>query len=254
MNFVITPDRSQGSKIDWGMLEPWLVTGEYARIAQTLDQLQRQIPNGNPLFRISQSAARLSLACEHLQLEAHLRQQACIEINQHLHVLAEQLRAIVGLIAAEEAQEPLLEFQGMDFDLGPSNQLRPLREVATEPVLEAQTDPTQDPVLWCKLHRLAYGNLEPVPERKLEPQPSPSSAIFSVTCLGSFRMFYQEQPVTGWNGQKGLMILKYLVARHDQPVPKEQLMDVLWPDADPDRKSTRLNSSHVSQSRMPSSA
>jgi DNA-binding SARP family transcriptional activator len=248
MNLAITPDRSKRSKIDWGMLEPWLVTGEYARLAQALDRLQQQIPSGNPLFRISQSAARLSLACEHLQLEAHLRQQACVEINQHLRVLAEQLRAIVGLIATEEAQEPLLEFQDKSIDLGPSNPFQaPLLEVAvkpvmnSEPALEAQTDVTQDPLLWRKLQRLAYGHLEPAPERKLELQTSPSSEFFSVTCLGSFRMFYQEQPVNGWNGQKGLLILKYLVARHDQPVPKEQLMDVLWPDADPDAARRNLH-------------
>ena len=247
MNLVITPDRPKEPKIDWAMLEPWLVTGEYARLAQVLDHLQRQIPSGNPLFRVSQSAARLSLACEHLQLEAHLRQQACVEINQHLRVLAEQLRAIVGLIAVEEAQEPLLGFQEMTFDLEPSNPSQaPLLEVSDEPlmhkpVLEAQIDVTQDPLLWRKLHRLAYGNLEAAPERKLEPQPSSSTEIFSVTCLGSFRMFYQEQPVNGWNGQKGLMILKYLVARHDQPVPKEQLMDVLWPDADPEAARRNLH-------------
>jgi DNA-binding SARP family transcriptional activator len=247
MNLVITPDRSQRSKIDWGTLEPWLVAGEYVRLAQALDHLQQQIPTGNPLFRVSQSAARLSLACEHLQLEAHLRQQACVEINQHLRVLAEQLRAIVGLLAVEEVQEPLLEFQDLSFGLEPSNPFQtPLLEVANEPVIhnepvQPQTDVTQDPLLWRKLHRLAYGNLEPASERKLETQLSPISEVFSVTCLGSFRMFYNEQPVNGWNGQKGLMILKYLVARHDQPVPKEQLMDVLWPDADPDAARRNLH-------------
>lgn len=247
MNLAITSDKPQQPKIDWGMLESWLVTGEYARIAQALDHLQRQIPSGNPLFRVSQSAARLSLACDHLQLEAHLRQQACMEINQHLRVLAEQLRAIVSLIAVEEIQEPLLEFQDMPIDLEPTNQFQsnlfqaPLLEVSNEPAFEAQTDVTQDPLLWRKLQRLAYGNLEPIPELKLEPQMAPSSESFSVTCLGSFRMFYQEQPINGWNGQKGLMILKYLVSRHDQPVPKEQLMDVLWPDADPEAARRNLH-------------
>ena len=246
MNLAIIPDRSQRSKMDWGMLEPWLVTGEYARIAQTLDQLQQQIPSGDPLLRVSQSAARLSLACEHLQLEAHLRQQACVEINRHLRVLAEQLRAIVGLIAADESQEPAFEFQDT-IDLEPHEPSQaPLLEVPGEPVmhdeamLETQPDVTRDPSLWRKLHRLAYG-VAPTPERKLEPQATAPSELFSVACLGSFRMFYQEQPINGWNGQKGLMILKYLVARHDQPVPKEQLMDVLWPDADPEAARRNLH-------------
>jgi DNA-binding SARP family transcriptional activator len=242
MDLAIHPDRTNLHPIHWGMLEPWLVTGEYAQLARALQQLQRQIPNENPLQRVTQSAARLSLACEHLQLEAHLRQQACVEINGHLHALGEQLRAIVQLLASGENvlasgedQDPLLEvtFPILEFDLEPSGELQSSLGPATKP------DVTEDPMLRQQLHRLAYGgNLERPPEPR-RPQPVPT--IFSVTCLGAFRLFHNEQPVGGWNGQKGLLILKYLIARHDQPVPKEQLMDVLWPDADPDAARRNLH-------------
>jgi DNA-binding SARP family transcriptional activator len=243
MNLAIHPDQTNKPPIHWGMLEPWLVTGEYAQLARALQQLQRQIPNENPLQRVTQSAARLSLACEHLQLEAHLRQQACVEINTHLHVLGEQLRGIVQVLASGEDQDPLLEttFPILEFDLEPSDeiQLPLLASPPLEPATEPQTDVTEDPIFRRQLHRLAYGgNLERPPEPR-KPQPVPT--IFSVTCLGSFRLFHNEQPVGGWNGQKGLMILKYLIARHDQPVPKEQLMDVLWPDADPDAARRNLH-------------
>ena len=240
MNLAIHPDRTNTHPIRWGMLEPWLVTGEYAQLAQALQQLQRQIPNENPLQRVTQSAARLSLACEHLQLEAHLRQQACVEIDRHLHALAEQLRAIVQLLATGENQDPLLEarFPTLEYDLRGSDeiQLPPLAS-PLEPATQPQADVTQDPSFRRQLHRLAYGgNLEhPLPAKPQLP------TIFSVTCLGAFRLFHNEQPVGGWNGQKGLMILKYLIARHDQPVPKEQLMDVLWPDADPDAARRNLH-------------
>ena len=240
MNLAIHPDRTNTHPIRWEMLEPWLVTGEYAQLAKALQQLQRQIPNENPLQRVTQSAARLSLACEHLQLEAHLRQQACVEIDRHLHALAEQLRAIVQLLATGEDQDPLLEtqFPTLEYDLGGSDeiQLPPLAS-PLEPATQPQADVTQDPSFRRQLHRLAYGgNLErPLPAKPQLP------TIFSVTCLGAFRLFHNEQPVGGWNGQKGLMILKYLIARHDQPVPKEQLMDVLWPDADPDAARRNLH-------------
>ena len=249
MNLAIHPDRTKTNThpIYWGMLEPWLVTGEYAQLARALQQLQRQIPNENPLQRVTQSAASLSLACEHLQLEAHLRQQACVEINGHLHALGEQLRAIVQLLASNEMlssgedQDPLLEitFPILEFDLEPSTEIQPLLASALEPAIEPRADVTEDPSFRRQLHRLAYGgNLERPPEpSKLQPVQT----IFSVTCLGPFRLFHNEQPVGGWNGQKGLMILKYLIARHDQPVPKEQLMDVLWPDADPDAARRNLH-------------
>ena len=183
MNLAIHPDRTKTNMhpIYWGMLEPWLVTGEYAQLARVLQQLQRQIPNENPLQRVTQSAASLSLACEHLQLEAHLRQQACVEINGHLHSLGEQLRAIVQLLASNEMlssgedQDPLLEitFPILEFDLEPSTEIQPLLASALEPAIEPRADVTEDPSFRRQLHRLAYGgNLERPPEPSNLCRPS----------------------------------------------------------------------------------
>lgn len=54
----------------------------------------------------------------------------------------------------------------------------------------------------------------------------------TIYCLGTFRVFQQQQAISEWNGQKGVAILKYLVAHHGKSISKEILMDTFWPDAD----------------------
>ena len=68
--------------------------------------------------------------------------------------------------------------------------------------------------------------------------------------------------------RKVFQVLAYLLAHCERVVPKQELLEHLWPDQfvgdealksciktlRQDRKSTRLNSSHIQKSRMPSSA
>ena len=54
-------------------------------------------------------------------------------------------------------------------------------------------------------------------------------------------------------GKKVWALFAYLVLSERQPT-RSQLIELLFPDAEEDRKSTRLNSSHCLVSRMPSSA
>lgn len=75
---------------------------------------------------------------------------------------------------------------------------------------------------------------EPLPADRppLFPMPAPErTPYFAVYCLGTFKVFLNNQIITGWNGQKGTAILKYLVANRERPVAKDILMDLFWPDA-----------------------
>src|SRR6185369_7923057 len=53
--------------------------------------------------------------------------------------------------------------------------------------------------------------------------------------LGSFRVLRNGQPVpiTDWQSKKARDLLKMLVARRGRPVPRETLIEALWPDQDP---------------------
>ncbi len=61
----------------------------------------------------------------------------------------------------------------------------------------------------------------------------------TINCLGRFRVYLNDRVITHWPSLKGQAILKYLVAHHGTPISKDVLMDVFWPDADPE--SARRN-------------
>lgn len=69
-----------------------------------------------------------------------------------------------------------------------------------------------------------------VKEEMVEEQDLPALVIY---CLGSFRVFQDDQLIRGWSSLKGQSILKYLILHKGRPVAKDVLMDVFWPDTDP---------------------
>jgi DNA-binding SARP family transcriptional activator len=62
-----------------------------------------------------------------------------------------------------------------------------------------------------------------------------------IYCLGSFRLYQDDQWVYRWVSRKALSVLKYLVLYHPDPVSKDVLMDTLWPDADPESARRNLH-------------
>jgi LuxR family transcriptional regulator, maltose regulon positive regulatory protein len=61
--------------------------------------------------------------------------------------------------------------------------------------------------------------------------------------LGGFRVVRAGEPVPvqEWQSRKARELLKVLVARRGRAVPREALMEALWPDEDPARLSNRLS-------------
>jgi DNA-binding SARP family transcriptional activator len=64
-----------------------------------------------------------------------------------------------------------------------------------------------------------------------------------IQALGGFRVLRAGEPVPveEWQSRKARELLKFLVARRGRPVPREALMEALWPDEDPARLSNRLS-------------
>jgi DNA-binding SARP family transcriptional activator len=59
--------------------------------------------------------------------------------------------------------------------------------------------------------------------------------------LGPFRVFLNDQPVTISPGNKGKLLFQYLLTRRTRPVHREVLMDLFWPDLDPEAARNNLN-------------
>ncbi len=64
----------------------------------------------------------------------------------------------------------------------------------------------------------------------------------SIRALGVFRVFRDGKPVSAaeWQSRKARDLLKILVARRG-PVPREELMELLWPEEDLDKTGKRLS-------------
>lgn len=71
-----------------------------------------------------------------------------------------------------------------------------------------------------------------------EQNDNPSLAVY---CLGTFRIYEDGHPLEEWPGRKGKSILKYLLLNRHRSVTKEVLMELFWPDSDPDAARNNLN-------------
>ena len=60
-----------------------------------------------------------------------------------------------------------------------------------------------------------------------------AAGTLSVYLLGSFRVLRDGQPVNGSLGGKGRQLLKVLAAHHNRCLPKDVLIEMLWPEGDP---------------------
>lgn len=64
-----------------------------------------------------------------------------------------------------------------------------------------------------------------------------------VSCLGGFRVLREGAPVrsSDWPSRKARDLLKILIARRCHPVPRSQLVDLLWPDEDDQAAAPKLS-------------
>jgi len=72
--------------------------------------------------------------------------------------------------------------------------------------------------------------------------PAPAAAI-AIEALGGFRVVRDGAavPRSEWRSRKARDLLKMLVARHGRPVPRDALIEALWPGEDPVRCANRLS-------------
>ena len=87
-----------------------------------------------------------------------------------------------------------------------------------------------------RLLRVARGLLQP-------PVTTREESGLSIRTLGAFRVLRDGDPVpaTAWQSRKARTLLKVLLARRGRATPREQLMEILWPDEDSDVVSRRLS-------------
>lgn len=73
-----------------------------------------------------------------------------------------------------------------------------------------------------------------------EREATATLAPVQVRCLGRFDVRLGWTKVEAWRGRKAKALLKYLVAQRGRPVPKDVLMETLWPEAPPQAANNNL--------------
>jgi DNA-binding SARP family transcriptional activator len=81
----------------------------------------------------------------------------------------------------------------------------------------------------------------PSPPDDLPSAGAKQEPMLVVHCLGPFQVYMNNKPVERWPSGKGKSIFKYLVIKRERPVAKEVLMDLFWPEVDPDAARNNLN-------------
>lgn len=96
-----------------------------------------------------------------------------------------------------------------------------------------------------KTEHVPNGDAPPrLPERRERAQEAPGREapaavpatvpVLRAHLLGSFQVEVLGCPLERWETRKGLAVLKYLVSHRRHKVPKEVLMEMLWPESDPE--------------------
>jgi len=65
-------------------------------------------------------------------------------------------------------------------------------------------------------------------------------APLQVRCLGSFEVSLGWDKLDSWRSNKAKSLFKYLIAQRGRPVPKDVLMETLWPECDPQAGNNNL--------------
>lgn len=83
-----------------------------------------------------------------------------------------------------------------------------------------------------RLPGVSFAQRPPQPEGVARAASSPPVSPLQIRCFGRFEVLRDGKPVQHWRRGKAKTLLKYLIIRR-QPVSRDALIDLLWPEADP---------------------
>ncbi len=77
-----------------------------------------------------------------------------------------------------------------------------------------------------------------IEEAEAAPETPPQLTAY---LLGPFQVLVEDKPVTGWSGGRGRTLFQYLLANHDRPRTRDELMAVFWPESSEKAARNNLN-------------
>lgn len=222
--------------IDIEQIENLIGLCRYEEVAEILEREQvRQSSAGNELPAELFGIARLiCTACSQSHAEKDWHKRAGAIADSRECDMKSQLQSLLDLIAG-----------GKITSAGPD-------DTGDGPIFRAAQATRQGQGMLKLLHDLmsrmhpparttAEADLTlntPATERWSDGERPSDLTIF---CLGRFRVFAGDRQIGNWHSLKGKSVFKYLIANHKSPIPKEVLMEIFWPDSDPDSARRNLH-------------
>lgn len=251
----------------WPEVVDALNTSNYERVLNWLRVIGASARTPDEI-KLIQIALQVCLACIHCRSEIEWHNRARHEADKREKELRQGLQTILDtIINAKEGQDPtvaqfsppylfipslrthftsmlrkssgiwkqlqtLLRFQPAESSSSPDqNHLPPLEENdhLITPSLEQE-----------RMTDAAKTEVKKMTSNELDGIKS-DAPLLVVYCLGTFRVYQNEQPIEDWPSIKSKSIFKYLLTHRERPIVKDVLMDLFWPDADPDSARNNLN-------------
>jgi DNA-binding SARP family transcriptional activator len=268
------PEGPSEGQAGWRTAGELLKAGQYERVAQLLRdaQVDTEQTGDASLAEILAATYQICMVCSSCQAEAERHQRAYEEANRREYELKQQLQAMLDLVSEREAPEtrekratpailPTAKLSlpapdvsetaprpGLWQHIQSLLRLRPgSRSLEQEGPVVSVRAPVVGVAPPAKIAEIptpaSAGKVElpPAPPVTDEQQQEQSPPSFMVYCLGPFRLYQDDLPVEDWSSSKGKSVFKYLVTHRERPVAKEVLMDLFWPDANPDAARNNLN-------------
>ena len=264
-----TPHRPTNGQPRWQEAIDLLASGQYKDAATLLEETEAAADaNGDPdLTIVLQAAREICLAGNDFRAEVDHHEQAYQAATQREQQLRQHLQALLNIIAArmglpgrevnispssssapgppQDSEIPGL-LQRLQSLLGRSPDGKSIERDGAAPQAEAPVPAPAEPELTV-IHNFAAhtGSNNSGPDLASRPDSPPMGSddrpSLTVYCLGPFQLYQDDEPIEEWPSGKGKSVLKYLVMHRRQPVAKEVLMDLFWPDSDPDAARNSLN-------------
>jgi DNA-binding SARP family transcriptional activator len=245
---------------DWHKACRLLESQQYEQVAEFLQEAQIFYEHANDTImrNILVAAHRICLACSRCHEEKWWLKQAREEADREEQALRQELHDIFNLLSSGETSEAWTRRAAL-----------PALPTA-EPASAARDDPKagKDLGLLGRIKRLLTWRLSPflspkqrdarrrdeaptVPaatngvRQPLSPLPSPNVQkpglpALAVYCLGPFRAYVNEALIEKWPGHKCKSIFKYMLIHREAPIHQEILMDLFWPEANPETARRNL--------------
>lgn len=200
------------------------------------------------------AAEQICLSCIHRQTEIARQQQFLAEATEREEALQQQLGTLLDLIANRSPAAENGRFRRGDLSplqppqshhhkqAQPQSTTRwpPGQAFLHHPSLSSPPWPTpSSPAGMDMVNDVDQpGRTRPQKDEKEDTKKRP---FLSIYCFGKFQVFEDDHLIDEWSNRKGKAIFKYLLTQRPDPVVKDRLMELFWPDSTPDAARNNLN-------------